>query len=184
LAVSIAASQQSNTLAREAIEAQNRPWLGIDGDITNPRTEIIPGANPPVEEVSFNFNLRNYGQSPATQVAYRFRLASGIPKPSLFQVPDDICSSVEERSSRKNSRPVLKTVFLHEGNNVPEEGAADSLPGSLDGNLMVGCIAYQALGNIYNTRVIYRLANGALLTQGPVQYNPVKEFKLINVEAK
>ena len=158
LNASISASQQSNALAREALEAQTRPWLGIDNGLT-------PGSSGRDENgrrnATFSFSLRDYGQSPAMKAAYSFQFSSDLRTNAAREA--STCKEASERSTVINtaSNPVatmnLLTIFPGDSGVIgpikysPE---VDVFP-----QFLVGCIAYQGQtsGMVHTTRVVYSI---------------------------
>ena len=81
LAISIAAFwsayifQGQLTVARETMESQTRPWIGIENDLSGWTSD------------PFMVKLRNYGPSPAISDLHNivfWLIRSGIPTPKLF----------------------------------------------------------------------------------------------------
>jgi hypothetical protein len=132
-----------------------------------------------MQGVDFTFHFINYGQSPAAQVAYQFKLAYGFPTDRLFQTPEDMCAAAEALSNKKGGKLLLETIFPHAESAPKVSGAGYETPRNtpLAPNLMVGCIAYQGLGKTYHTRVVYDLTLGDVINN-PIPYRPVEGFKL------
>jgi hypothetical protein len=158
--------------AQEALEAQTRPWLGIDGAPQSVSGSV--GNNPTSVSVSFTLKLRNYGPSPAI-----------FNRPNQFYEPFQVF---------KTTGPRARHPFFEEQNTcnvAPGNVLADSFhrritiiyPGkdgaitqrfdaSLDPKTLpympapepyvIGCIAYQSpQGKTYHLRVMYQgLTNG------------------------
>lgn len=151
LNANISASQQSNTLATEALDAQTRPWLGIEGNLV----PISSGRTEHGRDATFSFRLRDYGQSPAMKVAFTFSFNN------LFSTNEtrltSVCKEARERSTA--SRPEMATTLpsIFPG----DSGVTPPITETVEANdifpqFLVGCIAYQGHnGIVHTTRLVY-----------------------------
>ena len=144
------AAANANTIAAQAMEAQTRPWIGIDGAPQN-----VSGSatnNPPSANVGFDLTLRNYGQSPAvfsrpTTTANPFAVfgVQVIPRISLFE-EHNMC--LEADRDIVDLRRTVTIVSPGVDGVSTQHFSASLFPpppipfGSL---ILIGCIAYQGL---------------------------------------
>lgn len=152
----LSAAEDANKIARQAMETQTRPWVGIDGD---PFDMQVTESN-----ITFKLNLRNYGQSPALGVSSTPWFVITHTKDFTSRVFDryTICSRAGSRAQTQPSGNV-EIIFPGKDESVTQKvyPAPDrnfKLDPSDDSLTLVGCIAYLgSLGGPYYTRVVYKI---------------------------
>lgn len=153
------AMNKANTLARKAIEAQTRPWLGIDG----PLQDVKPDGDGNIGE--FSMSLRNYGKSPAIVSGQPRFIMAGYSSPHGDELDYyKVCDKADAILAQQGGGKYLLTVFPDEsGTPQSERVRIDRIPGTNEyfakEHILMGCIAYNGPdGGLYHTRVIYQVA--------------------------
>jgi len=157
------AAEDANQAARNAIEAQNRPWVGVEE-----LPQFVDAKNP----LKFDLVLHNYGQSPAI-VATRihFRLGWWVKPEIRFAVAsergDDGCK-VDPYPSQSPSTQFSRfsvPIFQGETKKIPAEVERlirNSDPPNLDYAYLLGCVAYTGnTGGPYKLLLMYYLTYDA-----------------------
>jgi len=144
------AVKEANKIARDSLEAQTRPWIGI------PKIELTEqkdtgSVDHPRLHWTFFINMQNYGHSPAKQVAITTdsMFGHGVPWQSW-----DTCKSAEQKSiGNIQTKVVFPTDVPREG----EFGADFAIsPSAPMGKYLIVCIAYQGItGNMHHTKIVY-----------------------------
>lgn len=197
----IATAQTANTIAQKALEAQTRPWIGIDGDISPvegtqevwPEVGLPSSDNPLHESIDLTFKLRNYGASPATKIATRFLLSEGHALEEQFH-KSKICEGLYSYSNVPDYRNLI-SVFPKDLTDE-QKATADSCwdrPGLGSGRkycvqprlvtLFVGCIGYEDTnGHPHLTRLLYNVLRDETeesRTPNNIPYRKITGFKLM-----
>jgi hypothetical protein len=157
LDATIAASQQSNALAKEALNAQTRPWLGIEGNLTL----VNRSSDDTSINIEFEYRLRNYGQSPATKVAQVFTLVRSGKTRNSLPSQKIACDEADLRSSAIDllTSSLLVSIFPGDSGVTPIRESA-GLRDSNSAAYLVGCIAYQGPAGtptLHHTKMIYQI---------------------------
>ncbi len=161
----IVVAQQANIIAKQALDDQTRPWVGIVGDIEPiPDTQIMGG--PPssrpgtVNSIDVRFKMENFGGSVAIQVAPALALYSA-GKPNAFQFnTTKVCEISDRRSTESNWFRGLMSIFPRQISDDRQETA--SCVGNLcrpPRNLAV-CITYRRNDFVYHTQSLYVIDSG------------------------
>jgi hypothetical protein len=160
------AAEDANTNAKEAIEAQTRPWLGIEGGLQSISTNV----SEPSISVSFEFALRNYGQSPAIKVSSAFEFSLPYKYLRAGTAQTAACERAGKTSSTVD-RPdffpsiILASIFPGDsGVSTIHQSASFNLPDPkqpFTPDVIVGCIVYQGSkdGKLRHTRVMYTVSS-------------------------
>ena len=162
LDASITASRNANALARESLDAQTRPWLGIEGNLT----PVSSGWNDERTRrlATFSFKLMNYGQSPAMKMAEVFAFSNDVRTTATTEA--SACKEASDNSTASNPYAVfsLPTVFPGESGVTPITYPleTDSFP-----EILIGCIAYQGAtdGKVHTTLVMYGIHQDKIKAQ-------------------
>jgi hypothetical protein len=140
----VATSKDANALARQAMEAQTRPWIGIDGIPTVPTPTNTSERPESLDEV----RLQNFGLSPAFYVTVKFRAV--FPRDSFrptFPEMKDVCSAadsgMDEALARVDSPIPIITVFPGKDAEQSVKGVHFGHINKLPGTYLIGCIAYK-----------------------------------------
>ena len=154
---------------KEALEAQTRPWVGVVGipEIESESESVahIQYANDStvknVDYIQLSIKLQNFGQSPAVQLAYRFKTFWVIAPKIDYRETSGLCDP-----------PVKDQVFTTPVDSIfPGSDAAlqkkniivasDPVPVTdvREPNYLFGCVTYRRSGfpRIYWTYVVYSL---------------------------
>jgi hypothetical protein len=154
------AAARANDIAKQAMEAQTRPWIGIEGELRLAKTNLT---NDDIT-IEFDFKLRNYGQSPATKVAYVFSLDPSFKGYTALPYQKSDCSDADQRSSASDpsTSSRLQSIFPGDsGATIIHDSAYLKRNNGALAWYLVGCIAYQGPtgeGTLHHTRVIYAIA--------------------------
>jgi hypothetical protein len=153
----VAAAELANKNAALALEAQTRPWLGIEGQkATSISTRLLTGGDG--IQIDFQIDLHNYGQSPAIDVVLSipqetFGGRFGIPPRSLST---KICEEANEDAKTNNSnREPEIVVWPGKGEHIPIVVHTKQTVGTW----AIGCFSYKgASGSMYDTYFVYRIS--------------------------
>jgi hypothetical protein len=179
-------ARDANRTANRAMEAQTRPWIGIEGDLRLETQEAHEGGM----NIKFSMKLRNFGQSPAVRVVPIFKLLAGTA-PFRIVERSKTCDEAQKQSAWNGGIHAFDSIFPGPEGTPKEINAPSDL---LDFNgapvgftWLVGCIAYQLSGGnqIYETRVYYQIVSGHNpATSNGVKYMPITGFTIWDTEAQ
>ena len=156
------AAENANKIAQQAINAQTRPWLGIESDLTSIKTDISEKNI----YVSFDFRLRNYGQSPAIKVSHAFDFSLPYKYLRAGTAQTAACERAERASSVVDKPDFFPSIILasifpgDSGVSTIHGGAGFDRPDPASittPNVLVGCIVYQGTkdGILHHARIMY-----------------------------
>jgi hypothetical protein len=150
------AAKTANQLSQQTIEAQIRPWIGVDGEPSNiKQVDPIPGSSPPQFGVEFTLNLRNYGQFPAMRVGYEFIADHKYTAPLIKMV----CDAADEKVVAERYMPSLTTIFPASPKPIEISKGKWGPIHPFVSNPVIVCIAYRGRSSDhspYHTVVVYR----------------------------
>jgi hypothetical protein len=189
------AAINANTIANRSLEAQTRPWIGIDGVPEVIETRV--SNSPPGKSVIFNLKLRNYGSSPALTARPAFAVIedAGTARITLFD-QYEMCPRADEDLTENNPRRVITSVFPGIDASITQEVVAASKPSeyqpatppeSTRFSLLIGCIAYKGpAGGPYHMKVLYSIEYSRDLktSRDGIKYPPVTGFHLRRVDPR
>jgi hypothetical protein len=152
------ATQESNKVARQATEAQTRPWIDVEGIPEIVDTSAGLSNSSPYTSVLFNIRLRNYGNSPAVLEQPPFVLMDFSKPVNEFFDHSNVCNKHESRilsTIFPNAAPITRGVYA---NTVESTSPVRPLE-DRRWTFLGGCIVYKGSngGGPYYTRVIYRV---------------------------
>jgi len=128
-----AASESANKLATDLFKLQNRPWVGVDGEVGFDNDTVPQRAN---------YTLKNFGNSPAFNVSMLIEPQLFFPASTLneSQITESItrqCQIAEQDVSTARA-----TVLLFPGDKTPKSWTLGDryIKGFL---VLSGCVAYK-----------------------------------------
>jgi hypothetical protein len=177
-----AKADAANKIAQQALEAQTRPWIGIDGDARNISVDATT--------IQFDLPLRNYGHSPAIVVPNKFVIAELGKEEFRYWSPDigrDLCDferlpgTDRDEMMPRLTMPVFPNATVPETLHVIAERPDNRLPIGMPDDIS-GCIVYNATRKgFYTTKVIYRIQYSDI----SVPHAPkVASIKLVKTETQ
>jgi len=141
--------RSATNTAKLALEAQTRPWIGIELEIVNNE----------VANFQIKFHVRNYGQSPAIIGSPAFEFISAHPfagRSTAFFNEHKMCDKSERDLSETNSSRINSTVFPGKDGTSPQQISVPPSVFPYDVTMAIGCIAYRGpTGSGYWTQVLY-----------------------------
>ncbi|HKW65460.1 MAG TPA: hypothetical protein VJN89_23115 [Candidatus Acidoferrum sp.] len=183
------AAQDANGISKQAMENQTRPWIGIEGDPQLTSFRITPAG---ILRMTFDFVVRNYGQSPAILAGTPHFILSDLvkPEPRMWVVngKQDVCDYGEPlpggpRGAPRFPQPVFQGSASIHHIFVDQTLTAQDPPFS-DLQLytfLSGCIVYSGtIGGPYKTRVIYRVlysSSEEKTAENGAKYHPIASIE-------
>jgi hypothetical protein len=187
----ISTAQNANGIAAKALAAQTRPWVGIPDTVktTGPPSVLSedPASTTRVSEsVTISFTLKDYGNSPATSVAYQFFIV-GSDKEHQFR-DTHVCEDALSGSSKSHAEGPKAGLGVFPGE-VPKQtyntGTHGFVESAVGLNFLVGCIVYYGQGRPHVTTMFYRINRQTDATvEAGTEYRPIIEFDPLYTNAE
>jgi len=158
----VAAANEANSISKLALDAQTRPWVGIEGgvipvpdtqDMRRQGNSKMPNT---IQSIDVQFKMENYGGSVATPVATDFALYNGSkPNESQFD-RTKVCESSDSNLLRREWYMGLVSIFPKQITGYRKETAqcASQACGHTP-SYLAACISYQRDQMLYHTRLLY-----------------------------
>ena len=173
------ATREANHIARDAINAQTRPWIGMT-EVKLGATQIVRPDSSLILHVSYK--LRNYGHSPATRTSVEGVMRTG------FHFLRDWRNFVPCEDADKDVWDVDRPAnVIFQGEDIDKEDDFESPPeNGLNGiHVLIVCIAYRdpSLKVLHHTKIAFTEINlGTIVPQIGDNDIPSARLRLLDME--
>jgi hypothetical protein len=190
IAATLKAAHETNQLAKQAMDAQTRPWVGLV-DLALTLEKINGTAQRSSVYWQYLINIRNYGNSPAKRIVHNelFKFDAGHTIKRTWKKLD-VCKAAEEGSLAFDRQLPTVIDFPQQERSLQSGYGFDSEKRQSDEKWMVVCVTYLSASNeAHYTQALYHVIpkDGKNPIPYPgisgLKYFPTDHFELFDTDA-